>query len=225
MSKYLPSKVNVNGIVGKPAGPTVAPGGSAAAASCVAGAGVVVVPAVVEVDEEDELEDEEADELPLAGGVAAAGAGAAVAAAPLLAFSLNERKSTFELSGRALELVDERGHVVVDRHGLAEAGHGGVVAVVLALGRLRLGTEARAASRRCCAVAICVDGLDLGPLGREDQEPEAAQQRQRRRRPGGRCGRGWSLRAPGGRRGRGCAGGAVVRRRRRGAAAGVVGAA
>src|SRR6188472_3610729 len=39
MSKKEPLKTNENGIVGKPAEPTVAPGGSVAAAACVAGAG------------------------------------------------------------------------------------------------------------------------------------------------------------------------------------------
>ena len=39
MSKKLPLKTNENGIVGKPAEPTAAPGGSVAAAACVAGAG------------------------------------------------------------------------------------------------------------------------------------------------------------------------------------------
>ena len=38
MSKKVPLKTNENGIVGKPAEPTVAPGGSVAAAACVAGA-------------------------------------------------------------------------------------------------------------------------------------------------------------------------------------------
>ena len=42
MSKKLPVKRKVNGMVGKPAEPTVAPGGSVAAAAWVAGAGVVV---------------------------------------------------------------------------------------------------------------------------------------------------------------------------------------
>src|SRR5436309_2439319 len=37
--KKLPSKVNENGIVGKPAGPTTAPGGSVAVAACAAAAG------------------------------------------------------------------------------------------------------------------------------------------------------------------------------------------
>src|SRR4051794_15078595 len=38
--KKLPSNVNENGMVGKPAGPTTAPGGSVAGAACVAAAGV-----------------------------------------------------------------------------------------------------------------------------------------------------------------------------------------
>ena len=38
MSKKVPLKTKENGMVGKPAEPTVAPGGSVAAAACVAGA-------------------------------------------------------------------------------------------------------------------------------------------------------------------------------------------
>jgi hypothetical protein len=72
MSKKLPSNSNENGIVGKPAEPTLEPGGRPAAADCVAatpvaGAGVVL-------DDEDE-DDEELDagvlelDEPEAGGV------------------------------------------------------------------------------------------------------------------------------------------------------------
>src|SRR5256885_2877668 len=51
MLKKLPSKTNENGIVGKPAEPTVEPGGRPAAAVCDAGTPVAggVAPAVVEV--------------------------------------------------------------------------------------------------------------------------------------------------------------------------------
>ncbi len=43
MWKNDPSKVNENGMVGKPAGPTLAPGGRVAVALCVAGAEVLAV--------------------------------------------------------------------------------------------------------------------------------------------------------------------------------------
>jgi hypothetical protein len=48
MSKKLPLKTNENGMVGKPAEPTAAPGGRDAVAACVAGAGVAVVLGVVD---------------------------------------------------------------------------------------------------------------------------------------------------------------------------------
>src|ERR671939_188926 len=57
MSKKLPLKTNANGMVGKPAEPTVAPGGSVAVAACVAGAGALgVVEPLVDEDEDDDDE-------------------------------------------------------------------------------------------------------------------------------------------------------------------------
>src|SRR5262245_48953254 len=50
MSKNEPLKTNEKGIVGKPAEPTAAPGGSVAAEACVAGAGAGAEP----LDEDDD---------------------------------------------------------------------------------------------------------------------------------------------------------------------------
>ena len=81
--KKLPSKVKENGIVGKPAGPTTAPGGSVAVAAWLAAAGVAPEAA----EPLDALE-------PLDPLAPLAGAGVA-AAAPLAEFwSLMVRKST-----------------------------------------------------------------------------------------------------------------------------------
>jgi hypothetical protein len=81
-------------MVGKPAAPTAAPGGSAAADACVAGAGVVVAGAapdasVPPVDDELFAEPSPAVVAALAAGVAAAGAGPW----PPEADTFNERKS------------------------------------------------------------------------------------------------------------------------------------
>jgi hypothetical protein len=108
MSKKLPSNSNENGIVGKPAEPTLEPGGRPAAADCVAGTPVAgVVDVVLEDDDVDVLEDEEElddddasvdvpedDDEPPADDRAAAccAAGAAGAGVPDAA-SLIERKS------------------------------------------------------------------------------------------------------------------------------------
>jgi hypothetical protein len=51
MSANVPWNVNAKGIVGKPAAPTLAPGGSVAAAACVAAAGVAELAAVAVADE------------------------------------------------------------------------------------------------------------------------------------------------------------------------------
>jgi hypothetical protein len=64
MSKNEPLKTNENGIVGKPAEPTVAPGGSDAAAAWVAGADAVPLVLGVDDEDDDELLPLE-DELPL----------------------------------------------------------------------------------------------------------------------------------------------------------------
>ena len=172
MSKNEPSKMNVNGIVGKPAAPTVAPGGSAAAASWVAGAGVAPRPGSTRRRRRARLRRVGSRRRRRRRGRG----GAAGALAPLLS-SFSERKSTFELCDGALQLVDQRRHVVVQRHGLAQPGDRGVVGVVVALGLLRGGH--RGASRVEALLRgrdLGVDGLHLGPLGRDGQEPEAAQE-------------------------------------------------
>ena len=56
MSKKVPLKTKAKGMVGKPAEPTVAPGGSVAAAAWVAGAGCVVAGAAGVADEPPEEE-------------------------------------------------------------------------------------------------------------------------------------------------------------------------
>src|SRR4051812_14259481 len=105
MLKKLPSKMNENGIVGKPAEPTADPGGRPAAAVWDAGTPVAggVVPAVpeelgalAELDELDELEAsvDDPDAWPAAATCAIAGAGGA-ALAPV-EFSFTERKSMCE---------------------------------------------------------------------------------------------------------------------------------
>src|SRR3954465_11654963 len=62
MSKKVPLKTNEKGMVGKPAEPTVAPGGSVAAAACVAGAGDAAAGAEA-AGVADEPPEEEADGL------------------------------------------------------------------------------------------------------------------------------------------------------------------
>src|SRR3954447_14111628 len=86
MLKKLPSKTNEKGMVGKPAEPTVEPGGSPAAADCDAGtpvAGGVVVLAVVDEFEELEASVDEPDAWPAAATCATGGAAAAAADAPV----------------------------------------------------------------------------------------------------------------------------------------------
>ena len=89
MSKKLPVKRKVNGMVGKPAEPTVAPGGRVAAAAWVAGAGVVV--------EGVELVELDAPPVPEDAPVAAAGVVEAVLVGegpwPPAAETFSERKS------------------------------------------------------------------------------------------------------------------------------------
>src|SRR4051794_17818285 len=97
MSKKLPSNSNENGIVGKPAEPTVDPGGRPAAADCVAGTPVEGAGVVDELEAGVlELEEPEAGGVvPLADATAAAwaAAGAAEADDEPVASSLIERKS------------------------------------------------------------------------------------------------------------------------------------
>src|SRR3954454_15901904 len=81
MSKKVPLKTNEKGRVGNPAEPTVAPGGSVAAAACVAGAGDAAAEAAGVADEPPEEEaDGEAEADGLAPPAAALAAGAAAAA-------------------------------------------------------------------------------------------------------------------------------------------------
>src|SRR6478672_11728946 len=89
MSKKLPSNSNENGIVGKPAEPTLDPGGRPAAADCVAGTPVAgdVLEDEEELDDDDEdasVEVPEDDDVPPADDRAAAccAAGAAGAGVP-----------------------------------------------------------------------------------------------------------------------------------------------
>src|SRR4051794_20596467 len=108
MSKKLPSNTNENGIVGKPAEPTVEPGGRPAAADCVAATPVAGAGAVV--DDDEEVEELGGGVLELGGGVlepagvvvvpfadetaaACAAIGAAAGADAPDAVSLIERKS------------------------------------------------------------------------------------------------------------------------------------
>ena len=90
-----PLKTNENGIVGKPAEPTVAPGGSVAADACVAGAGVPASTGGVEDDELDELLDDDAPPVDPVGGRAGGVRRASTAAGPWppAADSFSERKS------------------------------------------------------------------------------------------------------------------------------------
>src|SRR2546430_6104283 len=80
--KKLPSNANVNGIVGKPAGPTTAPGGSVAVAAWDGVAGVAGVEAVAAPPLE-----------PLDGDGAGAGDRLAAAAPPGGVWSLVQRES------------------------------------------------------------------------------------------------------------------------------------
>ena len=91
MSKKLPVNWNTNGMVGKPAEPTVAPGGSVAAAACVAGADAPAAGVLVDDVELD------APPVPEAAPSAAAGVVAAVLVGagpwPPAAEIFSERKS------------------------------------------------------------------------------------------------------------------------------------
>src|SRR4029453_8247998 len=64
MSKKVPSKTKAKGMVGNPADPTVAPGGSVAAAAWVAGGGLLVEGVALEDEllEDDESDDDELDD-------------------------------------------------------------------------------------------------------------------------------------------------------------------
>src|SRR2546423_14064626 len=82
--KKLPSNVNENGIVGKPAGPTPAPGGSVAVAACVADAGAEPLDPPARVDPPDpQAGVDPGDPFP---GAGAGGADAGAAGAPPEAF-------------------------------------------------------------------------------------------------------------------------------------------
>src|SRR5690349_15417988 len=85
MSKNEPLKTKENGIVGKPAEPTSAPGGSAVTAAWVAGAGAVGVLGADELDddEEDEEEEEDEDELPFVDVAALAAADVVLGTGPV----------------------------------------------------------------------------------------------------------------------------------------------
>ena len=113
MSKKLPLKRKENGIVGKPAEPTVAPGGSVAAAACVAGGrrvrrrrrrgrrrrGSTTPPSGRPTDAP----------AAAAGRSVAAAVSAGVGPWPPAAASFSERKSMRAGARRALQLVDQRG--------------------------------------------------------------------------------------------------------------------
>src|SRR4051812_35158597 len=81
MSKKVPLKTNEKGMVGKPAEPTVAPGGSVAAAAWVAGAGDAAAGAAA-AGVADEPPEAEADGLAPPAAALAAGAAAAAGVGP-----------------------------------------------------------------------------------------------------------------------------------------------
>jgi hypothetical protein len=169
----VPLKTKEKGMVGKPAEPTVAPGGSVAAAAWVAGAGELAAG----VDEEPEADAAGVED---AGGVADApealappgrrGRGRALAAA-----AGDLQRGEVDPGGvrDGLQLVDERGERIALGHGLPQLGHRGVVLVVAGLGLTGRG--------RLCLRGGQLLGLRgdlrlqvsrLLALGREAEEPE-----------------------------------------------------